>query len=80
MALMVWPAQSGSRAFKGPDLPESGVGSIPTGANQFGWCNKDRLVPSAGCKPAPLGQEVRFRPPPTIIPRGENGLLTHRQR
>ena len=39
----------------------------PSFCNQNGKCHKDRLVPSPRCKRGPFGQEVRFRPLPTIF-------------
>jgi hypothetical protein len=47
--------------------PKGKVGSIPSPCNQFtGSAIKDRLVPSPRCKRGPFGQEVRFRPLPTM--------------
>jgi len=40
----------------------------PGARNHSGKCHKDRLVPSPRCKRGPYGQEVRFRPLPTMRP------------
>jgi hypothetical protein len=41
-------------------------GATPGPATKHGKCHKDRLVPSPRCKRGPCGQEVRFRPLPTM--------------